>query len=85
MKRNPSNKEGFVADGHNRARQAIEPSIRAVVEMEFTVRWNAASLWQRFWLQREINREVERRIAEVAPPEALYFCSSETTMQAHRK
>jgi hypothetical protein len=72
MKRNRSHAEGVVADGNHRVRQAIEPQIRAAVEAEYAERWQAASLWRRFWLRREMNREVERRLELAAPSHAVY-------------
>jgi hypothetical protein len=66
------NIDRFVCNGHERARAAIEPQIRAAVSEEFADRWQAASLWQHFWLRREIEREVNRRLEKVAPSNALY-------------
>jgi hypothetical protein len=62
----------FVVDGQSRAHAAIESQIRAAVEAEYTERWQAASLWRRFWLRRAINREVEKRLELSAPSHALY-------------
>jgi hypothetical protein len=62
----------FVADGQSRARATIETQIRNAVETVYAERWQAASLWRRFWLRREMNREVERRLEEAAPSHAVY-------------
>lgn len=63
---------GFVADGCERAHDAIEPAIRAQVEQEYTDRLKAASPFQRYRLRRELNKEIQRRIDAQAPPDALY-------------
>ena len=63
---------GFVADGHERARRALEPMIRAEVEREFAEELQNAPPWQQHWIRRKIQREIERRIAAAAPPDALY-------------
>jgi hypothetical protein len=62
----------IVCDGQSRAHAAIEPRVRAAVEAEFAERWQAASLWRRFWLRREITGEVERRLEQAAPSHAVY-------------
>jgi hypothetical protein len=62
----------FVADGHRRAREAMEPSIRAAVESEFAVQLKGASFWQRWRIRAAIEREIDRRIERMAPRHALY-------------
>ena len=62
----------FVEDGHLRARSASEPLIRAQVVAEYSEQFDAAGLWGRFWLRREIRREVRIRLSQVAPPDAHY-------------
>jgi hypothetical protein len=63
---------GFVADGCERARRALEPAIRAEVEQEFAAELRQAPFWRRYWVRRKIQGEIERRIAAAAPPDALY-------------
>jgi hypothetical protein len=46
--------------------------IRAEVEQEFAGELQQASFWRRYPLRRKIAREIERRIAAAAPPDALY-------------
>jgi len=58
----------LVADGPCRAAAAI----RAEVVAEFADQFAAASFWQRFRIRRVINAEVNRRIPQQAPPDALY-------------
>jgi hypothetical protein len=67
-----NSRQGIVADGHERAVRALEPVVRAEVEAEYAERLAAASRWKRARLKQEIRREIERRIAERAPPDALY-------------
>ena len=62
----------FVHDGYCRAQAAAEVSIRAEVVVEFSGQLAAASLWQRFWLRRTIEREVQLRLDKVARPDVLY-------------
>jgi hypothetical protein len=62
----------FVADGYERAQIAAEPAIRTQVVAEFSSQLAAAGVWQRFWLWREIEREVQFRLSQVGSPDALY-------------
>jgi hypothetical protein len=63
---------GFVQDGCSRARAALEPNIRAEVTLEFEPRLRAASPDVRHALQREMKREIARRLDKKAPQNALY-------------
>ena len=62
----------FVADGFSRAQAAAKPQVRMQVVEEYSERLEAANLWGRFWLRIEINREVKRRLSQVARPDSLY-------------
>ncbi|MBI3463047.1 MAG: hypothetical protein HY000_08320 [Planctomycetes bacterium] len=67
----------IVADGHKRLLDALQADgtvarIRTEVENEFALHFPNASVWIRWRLRREINREIERRLAKLAPPDALY-------------
>jgi hypothetical protein len=62
----------IVVDGDARAASALEPVVRAEVAAEYAERLQHANFWQRWWLQREMEREIARRIDERAPPHALY-------------
>jgi hypothetical protein len=62
----------FVHGGDQNARSAAEVRIRAQVIAEYAERLVAAGVWGRFWLRREIAREVEIRLRKVAPPGACY-------------
>jgi len=67
-----NSRQGIVADGHRRAVRALEPVVRAEVEAEYADRLAAVPRWKRARLRREMQQEIERRIAERAPPDALY-------------
>ena len=62
----------FVHGGDQNARSAAEVGIRTQVIAEYAERLEAASVWGRFWLRREIAREVEIRLRKVRPPGACY-------------
>lgn len=63
---------GIVANGYGRACAALEPEIRAAVAAEYAERLQKASALGRLWLKWVMKREIERRIHEKAPPDALY-------------
>jgi hypothetical protein len=62
----------FIEYGYQLARAAFEPEIRAAVVAEFAERLAVASLIERWRLRREMAREIERRLRQTAPPDALY-------------
>ena len=62
----------FLDGGDLNARSAAEVRIRAQVVAEYAERLVAAGVWGRFWLRREIAREVETRLRKVAPPGACF-------------
>lgn len=62
----------IVADGHARAQAAAETQVRAAVRAEYAERLKATSLLGRIRLRRDMEREIQRRISEQAPPWALY-------------
>jgi hypothetical protein len=64
---------GVVADGYSRWRTATEATIRAEVTQIFAAGFRDASLFRRFKINRQIERQVRRRLREVEPsPEALF-------------
>lgn len=63
---------GFVADGYERARAANEPFVRAEVEKEFADELRNASAVQLWSIRWRMQREIERRLERLAPPDALY-------------
>ena len=62
----------FVADGCDRARTALHVVIRKEVTAEYSARLAAAHWTQRAAMRQAIDAEVERRITEKAPFDALY-------------
>ncbi len=62
----------FVENGLQLARAAIRPEIRAVVVAEFAERLAAASAVERWRLRLKIAREIDRRLRQLAPSDALY-------------
>ncbi len=76
MPRNPKSihhqVQKIVADGHARAYAAAEPQVRTAVTAEYAARLKAASLLGRRRLRRDMEREIQRRLSEQAPPSALY-------------
>lgn len=63
----------FVSDGRERARAACIGKIRAQVEAEYADRLRAANWAQRLLLKALMQREIERRLDRIAPPDALYL------------
>ena len=73
MRPNPTSSYAqFLNDGHQRARAALEPVIRAEVAAEYGQRLSQASFMQRWQLRLAIEREVDRRIECLAPRDAIY-------------
>lgn len=66
--------QNLVADGCGRARKAVAPGVRAEVERAYAEQLRTAGWLARWLLRRRIDREVARRVAEVAPGDALYLC-----------
>jgi hypothetical protein len=62
----------FIVDGYDQARSRIEPEIVAAVHAEYAEQLHKATLFGRLWLKWQMRREIERRIADKAPPDALY-------------
>ena len=62
----------FFPDGCSRAHLAAEPEIRHQVFAKFSEQLANATPWRRYWLLRDIEREVQSRLHKLAPPEALY-------------
>ena len=62
----------FVVDGHRRARDGCEAAVRTEVEQESADELRQASIFGRMRIRRRIEREIERRICNLAPPDALY-------------
>ena len=63
---------GFIADGHDRARDANEPIVRSDVEREFASMLEGASRAEQKQIRDQMEREINRRLNDLAPPDALY-------------
>jgi hypothetical protein len=61
---------GFVVDGQSRMREAIKTE----VEREYEARLAATEgYWEKAAIKVEMNREVERRMNEIASPYSLWI------------
>jgi hypothetical protein len=63
---------GIVWNGHLRAYRAWKPIVRAEVQAEYAERLERAGFWERLRLRLEMKFEIDRRIQEKAPSDALY-------------
>lgn len=77
----------FVADGHKRAIEGLEPKLEAIrldikqeIEAKYASQLANAGSFKRWILYLRMKREIEQRISQVvpeikakAPPDALYF------------
>jgi hypothetical protein len=63
---------GLVADGELRLRAAAQPHVEAEVRARYARELAGADERARRRIESEIRAEVERRLAEEAPPHALY-------------
>lgn len=59
---------GFLADGHERACQAV----RETIMRDYADRLESATAAERVRLQQQMEQEIERQIRTQAPPDALY-------------
>jgi hypothetical protein len=59
---------GFVADGHERAREGF----RTQIEAEYAERLRKATSQQAARLRKEMQRKIKSLVDRKAPPEALY-------------
>lgn len=62
----------IVADGQRRSYNAYIAQVRAEVEAKRADELAAAGLWRRWQIRREIEREIEQRMAKLAPKDWLY-------------
>jgi hypothetical protein len=61
---------GFVSDGQSRMREAIKTE----VEREYEAKLAATEgYWEKATIKVEINREVDRRMKEIASPYSLWI------------
>ena len=62
----------FFADGYERLRCEHEPEIRAEVERKYAHQIASAWWLNRRRIRKQIEREIETRLDDLAPPDALY-------------
>jgi len=62
----------FLPDGYQRLCCEHEPKIRAEVEGEYAEQLAASSWLNRRRIRKQMEREIDTRLANSAPPEALY-------------
>lgn len=62
----------IVADACRRVRRAVRDRVYADVLARYAGRWTRVSLTRQMLIRRCIEREVERRLRDLAPPAALY-------------
>lgn len=72
MVQNKLSPPGIIPSGCRRARKASAPAVRAEVENEYASRMREADPKQKRALQRELEKEIERRLKAQAPHDALY-------------
>ncbi|QEG02110.1 hypothetical protein Mal15_61930 [Stieleria maiorica] len=68
-------RHGFVSDGYERAIAGIEAEVRPEIEARYADEWNAAGIFRRRVLRRQIEKEVDRAIearSDQAPPDGMY-------------
>lgn len=63
---------GIVADGHARAAAAWRPHVEYEIRSRYAGELATAGPDERRRIERLIQREIEARLDEVAPPGALY-------------
>lgn len=68
----------FVIDGHERLTSTAEyraesQKVIAEVRARYAEPLAAAGLFRRLALRLQMRREIDRRLAELAPPDALYL------------
>ncbi|MBI1348290.1 hypothetical protein GC163_18605 [bacterium] len=63
---------GIVADGFWRARAALKPHVRLIVETEYAERLAVADDAEKTQLLREMQREIRRRVRAQSPWYGLY-------------
>ena len=66
-------KQYIVTNGGRRAYWASIYRVRADVRKEFSEALAQAGFLRRIFLRVQMNREIKRRMREIAPPWALYF------------
>lgn len=63
---------GIACDGLIHMWSALDPGIRAEVEAEFAERLANASSWRKVTLQRQMRREIDRRMRQQCSVDGIY-------------
>jgi len=61
---------GFVADGEQRMREAVNAQVRRDYERERAV---ASSFWQKIAIEKKIYREMKKQMKQIATPYSLWL------------
>ena len=65
-------RNGIVAGGHRRSRNASQAIVRTEVDQEYAALLGNASIAEQKRIRDEIELEIEKRLNTLAPPNALY-------------
>ena len=61
---------GFVADGEQRMREAVNAQVRRDYEKERAV---ASGFWQKIAIEKKIYREMRKRMKQISSPYSLWL------------
>lgn len=64
---------GFVHGGQGRAWRALVATVESEVEMAYRKEMQEATRWRRLILRLKVEREIQRRLEDLAPSDALYL------------
>lgn len=77
----------IVADGHSHARAALIEQVTREVQARYAEALAVAGFWGRLRLRRRMRQEIERRMEELAPDNALYLVhrwrEAEASLNSH--
>jgi hypothetical protein len=65
----------IVADGQERNYQANAQRVTAEVKARYAAQGQPRSFWQKFWLERQIRQEVQKRLGQQFPSKNNYFAA----------
>ena len=64
--------DGLVPDGYDQLRSIHEPQVRAEIELKYADQLTSASWLNRRKIRKQIELEIDTRLDNLAPPDALY-------------
>ena len=64
---------GFVYGGQGRAWRALFANVKSEVENAYRKELQEATPWRRVFLQLKVRREIQQRLEDLAPRDALYL------------